>query len=60
MIFGKSINEDGSYPRWFIIKFTGTLELAQQLGLHFVFSSCCIEMIQEMFYQRQEILKRWN
>ncbi|KAJ4878502.1 hypothetical protein Rs2_43520 [Raphanus sativus] len=51
-------NEEGFYPRWFIIKFTGILEHAQQLGLHFVFSSRCIEMINEVFYQRQEILKR--
>ncbi|KFK40733.1 hypothetical protein AALP_AA2G034100 [Arabis alpina] len=47
-----------SFPPWFVIKFIGTLELAQQLGLHLVFSSHCIEMINEMFYQRQEILKR--
>ncbi|CAA7015168.1 unnamed protein product [Microthlaspi erraticum] len=60
MIIGKYINEEGFYPRWFVIKFIGTLELAQQLGLHFVFSSRCIEMIQEIYYQRQEILKREN
>ncbi|CAE5962780.1 unnamed protein product [Arabidopsis arenosa] len=36
----------------------GILELAQQLGLHFVFSSRCIDMIKGMFYQRQEIIKR--
>ncbi|XP_019085664.1 PREDICTED: (E,E)-geranyllinalool synthase-like, partial [Camelina sativa] len=58
MIIGKQIHENGSYPRWFVIKFTGILELAQQLGLHFVFSSRCVKMIKEMFYQRQEILKR--
>ncbi|EOA33506.1 hypothetical protein CARUB_v10019776mg [Capsella rubella] len=58
MILGKYINENGSCPRWFVIKFTGILELAQKLGLHFVFSSRCIEMIKGMFYQRQEILKR--
>ncbi|KAG7585056.1 Terpene synthase metal-binding domain [Arabidopsis thaliana x Arabidopsis arenosa] len=58
MIIGKYINEEGSYPRWFVIKFTGILELAQQLGLHFVFSSRCIDMIKGMFYQRQEIIKR--
>ncbi|CAH2047854.1 unnamed protein product [Thlaspi arvense] len=58
MIIGNYDNEEGSYPRWFVIKFTGILDLAQQLGLHFVFSSRCIEMIKELFYQRQEILKR--
>ncbi|CAA0306496.1 unnamed protein product [Arabidopsis thaliana] len=58
MIIGKYINEEGSYPRWFVIKLTGILELAQKLGLHFVFSSRCIEMIKGMFYQRQEIIER--
>ncbi|KAL0793849.1 hypothetical protein Bca101_065226 [Brassica carinata] len=36
----------------------GILEHAQHLGLHFVFSSRCIQMIKKVFYQRQEILKR--
>ncbi|KAF8062889.1 hypothetical protein N665_1186s0002 [Sinapis alba] len=58
MIIDECNNEEGSYPRWFIIKFTGILEHAQQLGLHFVFSSRCIEKIKEVFYQRHEILKR--
>ncbi|XP_024005035.1 (E,E)-geranyllinalool synthase isoform X2 [Eutrema salsugineum] len=60
MIIRKYSNEDGSYPRWFVIKFTGIIELAQQLGLHFVFSSRCIEMIKDVFYERQDILKREN
>ncbi|KAJ0265824.1 (E,E)-geranyllinalool synthase [Hirschfeldia incana] len=58
MIIEKYHKQEGSYPRWFVIKFTGILEHAQQLGLHFVFSSRCIQMIKEVFYQRQEILKR--
>ncbi|KAL1210783.1 (E,E)-geranyllinalool synthase [Cardamine amara subsp. amara] len=58
MVIEKYGNEDRSYPLWFVIKFTGILELAQQRGIHFVFSSRCIKMIQKMFYQRREILKR--
>ncbi|CAF2133819.1 unnamed protein product [Brassica rapa] len=46
----------GSYPRWLVLMFTGLLELAQQLGLHFFFSTRVKQMINDLFFRRQEIL----
>ncbi|CDY15000.1 BnaCnng04030D [Brassica napus] len=46
----------GSCPRWLVLMFTGLLELAQQLGLHFFFSTRVKQMINDLFFRRQEIL----
>ncbi|KAL1210782.1 (E,E)-geranyllinalool synthase [Cardamine amara subsp. amara] len=60
MIIGKYINpkKKGSCPRWLVLMFTGLLELAQQLGLQFLFSARVNKMINNLFFQRQEILHR--
>ncbi|CAH8358427.1 unnamed protein product [Eruca vesicaria subsp. sativa] len=48
----------GCCPRWLVLMFTGLLELTQQLGLHFFFSPGVKQMINDLFFQRQEILHR--
>ncbi|CAH2047853.1 unnamed protein product [Thlaspi arvense] len=50
-------NKD-SCPRWLVLMFTGLLELAQQLGIHFLFSTRVKQMINNLFFQRQKIFHR--
>ncbi|CAE5962779.1 unnamed protein product [Arabidopsis arenosa] len=59
-ILGKYINSNkkGSCPRWLVLMFTGLVELSQQLGLQFLFSTRVKQMINNLFFQRQEIFHR--
>ncbi|KAF8114186.1 hypothetical protein N665_0040s0041 [Sinapis alba] len=49
-------SKKGFCPRWLVLMFTGLLELAQQLGLHFFFPTRVKQMINDLFFRRQEIL----
>ncbi|CAA7029667.1 unnamed protein product [Microthlaspi erraticum] len=51
-------NKKGSCPRWLVLMFTGLLELAQQRGLHLFFSARAKQIINNLFFQRQDILDR--
>ncbi|KFK22220.1 hypothetical protein AALP_AAs67262U000200 [Arabis alpina] len=58
-IIGKyNPNKERSCPRWLVLMLTGLLELAQQLGLRFFFSTRVQQMINDLFFHRQEILDR--
>ncbi|XP_010418061.1 PREDICTED: (E,E)-geranyllinalool synthase-like isoform X2 [Camelina sativa] len=59
-IIGKYTNPNmkGSCPRWLVLMFTGLLEIAEQLGLRFLFSTRAKRMINNLLFQRKKILQR--